>query len=165
MSFFVLPKWVRERIDRVRSRFLWSGTAEVGLKYLLVSWDQVCKPKEEGGLGVLDIKAFNITLITKWWWRIISKPDGYLHDSYLQNFLKVKYGPTRGTWHVKPRNSSHTLGVEGYSAHKIHILDRNGLQARERLQNILLAWPVVLSNTPGNSITHIYEFIENKGVW
>lgn len=37
MFFFVLPKWVRERIDRVRSQFIWSGTTEAGLQYHLVS--------------------------------------------------------------------------------------------------------------------------------
>jgi N-acetyl-beta-hexosaminidase len=28
-----------------------------------VKWERVCKPKEEGGLGIKDLKLFNIALI------------------------------------------------------------------------------------------------------
>lgn len=37
MSFFILPQWVRERIDRIRKRFLWGGSEESDRKYHLVS--------------------------------------------------------------------------------------------------------------------------------
>ena len=28
-----------------------------------LSWDMVCTPKEEGGLGFCDLKAFNLALL------------------------------------------------------------------------------------------------------
>jgi len=31
-----------------------------------VSWKNLCKPKEEGGLGIRDIRKFNIVLLAKW---------------------------------------------------------------------------------------------------
>jgi len=29
-------------------------------------WENACKQKEEGGLGVKDLKLFDMTLLTKW---------------------------------------------------------------------------------------------------
>jgi len=31
-----------------------------------VSWNKVCKSREAEGLGILDLKAFNTTLLGKW---------------------------------------------------------------------------------------------------
>jgi len=36
----------------------------------------VCKSKEEGGLGVKDIKKFNRALQAKWKWRMMSEEKG-----------------------------------------------------------------------------------------
>lgn len=41
--------------------FLRGGSEGVN-KVVWVNWDQVCKPKEEGGLGVKDWNLFNIAL-------------------------------------------------------------------------------------------------------
>ncbi|PNX78255.1 ribonuclease H [Trifolium pratense] len=35
-------------------------------------WEVVCRPKSCGGLGVRDIRAVNISLLTKWRWRLLS---------------------------------------------------------------------------------------------
>lgn len=55
MSFSFLSWWVRKRIDRNRTRFLWEGSSDINKKYNLVAWGQVCKPKTEGGLRVIDM--------------------------------------------------------------------------------------------------------------
>jgi len=41
-----------------------------GKKLAWVKWDNNCKPKEEGGLGTIDIKMFNVALLGKWNWRL-----------------------------------------------------------------------------------------------
>lgn len=34
----------------------------------MANWEMVCKPKEYGDLGVIDLEAFNKALLMKWCW-------------------------------------------------------------------------------------------------
>jgi hypothetical protein len=47
----------------------------------------VCQPKSNGGLGVRDIRAVNISLLAKWRWRLLT--EDY---SLWKEVLKGKYG-------------------------------------------------------------------------
>lgn len=62
MSLYVLPKGVKKHIDYFRTRLLWQEDQGVK-KYHLVSWQIVCQPKEQGGLGVVNLTAKNILVI------------------------------------------------------------------------------------------------------
>ena len=35
-----------------------------------VSWEKVCRPFHEGGLGIKDIDNFNVALLSNWKWRL-----------------------------------------------------------------------------------------------
>jgi len=37
-----------------------------GRKIAWLSWKKVCEPKEAVGLGMIDIRPFNIALLGKW---------------------------------------------------------------------------------------------------
>ena len=71
--------------DKQRSGFLWSG--QQGKKnYHLVNWKTVCLPKDQGGLGVLDLKIMNIALLAKWLWKLFNEKglwQSFLHAKYL----------------------------------------------------------------------------------
>ncbi|KAL2244168.1 UNVERIFIED_CONTAM: putative mitochondrial protein [Sesamum indicum] len=56
---FILPKGVIKEIEK---RFR-QGASTSG--YLKVSWDQVCRPVEEGGQGIMDVAAVNQTLMSR----------------------------------------------------------------------------------------------------
>ena len=43
---------------------------EAKKKYHLVNWATVCKPKKEGGLGLMSIKLMSQALLGKWLWRL-----------------------------------------------------------------------------------------------
>ena len=51
-----------------------------------VAWEKMCTPKAEGGMGFKDLKVFNLTLLAKQGWRILSNPNSLSHK-----VLKAKY--------------------------------------------------------------------------
>jgi hypothetical protein len=53
MSFFQIPEGVLKNLDPFISRFFWQGSNKK-YKYRLVRWDILCRPKDQGGLGILD---------------------------------------------------------------------------------------------------------------
>ncbi|KAK4384061.1 hypothetical protein Sango_3095500 [Sesamum angolense] len=68
---FILPKGIiNEMIKRLRT-FLWKGTSSTG--YPKVAWEAVCRPIEEGGLGIKDILALNRALMSKHLWAVIKQ--------------------------------------------------------------------------------------------
>lgn len=67
-------------------RFLWSGSDEVR-KIAWVSWEHICKPKWEGGLGVKDLYKLNVSLLGKWRWRMIHE-----RGKLWYKILWTKYG-------------------------------------------------------------------------
>ncbi|GAU17441.1 hypothetical protein TSUD_233190 [Trifolium subterraneum] len=36
-----------------------------------VKWDDVCRPKDEAGLGIWDLRLVNISLLAKWRWKLL----------------------------------------------------------------------------------------------
>lgn len=51
--------------------FFMGGSLGGKNKVCWVSWDVVCKSKENGGLGVKNLDCFNIALLGKWVWRFL----------------------------------------------------------------------------------------------
>ncbi|MCI30811.1 ribonuclease H protein, partial [Trifolium medium] len=71
LSYMKMPIQVWKKVRRIQREFLWGGPR--GRKRInWVKWDVVCRPKSCGGLGVRDIRAVNISLLTKWRWRLLS---------------------------------------------------------------------------------------------
>ncbi|KAL2228518.1 UNVERIFIED_CONTAM: hypothetical protein Sindi_1831500 [Sesamum indicum] len=62
-STFILPKKVTNEIEKRLRTFLWKGTTNSG--YAKVAWKDLCRPKDEGGLGFKDISILNRAFMTK----------------------------------------------------------------------------------------------------
>ena len=63
-AMFILPKSVLKQVAQSMARFLWSGNT-VSSHGAKVAWDKVCRPKQEGGLGLKDIFLTNTVLNLK----------------------------------------------------------------------------------------------------
>lgn len=85
MACFLLPKTVCKKIVSIMSEFWWKNKLE-SRGIFRKSWDQMCKPKANGGLGFKDIEAFNLALLGKQLWRMLS-----VKDSLFTRVFKSRY--------------------------------------------------------------------------
>ncbi|PNX67524.1 ribonuclease H, partial [Trifolium pratense] len=70
LSYMKMPILIWKKIRRIQREFLWGGCR--GTKRVnWIKWDTVCLPKKKGGLGVRDVRLVNISLLTKWRWRLL----------------------------------------------------------------------------------------------
>ncbi|GAV69714.1 LOW QUALITY PROTEIN: zf-RVT domain-containing protein, partial [Cephalotus follicularis] len=76
-SAFLLPVHVTKECERLLRRFLWGGHG-LSTKASKVKWSQVCKPFQEGGLGIKEFLVKNPSLwmlpstgLYSWTWRNI----------------------------------------------------------------------------------------------
>jgi hypothetical protein len=63
-----LSSWAIKEIDCRRRAFLWAGTDSVSDGRCKVAWPIVCTPKENGGLGILDLRILGFALRLRWEW-------------------------------------------------------------------------------------------------
>jgi hypothetical protein len=61
-----------------------------------VAWKDVCKPKREGGLDLMDLVTWNQAAMCKHLWAVVSKADTlfvkWIHEVYIKK---------RVIWHYK----------------------------------------------------------------
>ncbi|GKV37508.1 hypothetical protein SLEP1_g45534 [Rubroshorea leprosula] len=92
MSAYKIPKGTLYSLDKIRRNFLWGGLGEEK-KIKWVSWERVCRKKECGGLGVKDLRKFNLALMGKWWGRLAKGEEGLWGK-----VIRGKYGDNGGQW-------------------------------------------------------------------
>jgi hypothetical protein len=61
-------------MDSIRAKFVWQE-AEENFKYHMAKWDMVSRPKDQGGLGIINTRIMNDCLLVKWIWKIFQEPD------------------------------------------------------------------------------------------
>ncbi|XP_048633024.1 uncharacterized protein LOC125607208 [Brassica napus] len=64
LSAFRLPKACIREIDKICSVFLWSGS-DLNPRKAKLCWEEVCRPREEGGLGLRSLKDMNNVTVLK----------------------------------------------------------------------------------------------------
>lgn len=106
LSFLEIPIGVRKIIDFSRWRFFWQSDGHKK-KYRLTKWNIICRPKDQGGLGVdvLDIK--NKCLLGKWLFRLLN--DQGVWQEILTN--KYLHSKTLSQVEAIPTDSSFWKGL------------------------------------------------------
>jgi hypothetical protein len=94
------------RLDYFRSRFFWQGDGEKK-KYRLAKWNILCRPKDQGGLGIHDLEIKNRALLGKWLFKLLSE------EGIWQTILKRKYMGSKALSQVvwKPGDSHFWAGL------------------------------------------------------
>ncbi|XP_071719040.1 uncharacterized protein [Rutidosis leptorrhynchoides] len=97
-SVFIVPDNVIKDIEKMMRGFLWcQGDMKRGKAK--VKWDDVCHPKNEGGLGIKRLKGWNVALMASHVWRILSNKQSlwvrWIHSYRImdQNFWEVAIAP------------------------------------------------------------------------
>ncbi|XP_057982254.1 uncharacterized protein LOC131167468 [Malania oleifera] len=84
LAIFPIPLNVLNQVIKLCRVFLWGGRRKP-----LVAWSEVYKPKDEGGLGVFDLKSWNRAFLTKALWNVQAKKDSlwikWIHQCYLKD--------------------------------------------------------------------------------
>ena len=63
-----VPKWAIEKVDQGCRAFFWAGSDAVSGGKCTISWQRVCRPKQLGGLGILDLHKHGLALRLRWEW-------------------------------------------------------------------------------------------------
>ncbi|XP_019256289.1 PREDICTED: uncharacterized protein LOC109234676 [Nicotiana attenuata] len=85
------PKNVLEHLHKIFARFFWS-TKEEGRSRHWASWQNLCLPKEEGGLGFRSLHDVSRALFAKLWW--IFRTTKSLWSNFMWNKYCKKEIPT-----------------------------------------------------------------------
>ena len=104
MSYFQLPKCLCEEMEGMMRRFWW-GQRQQESKIAWVSWRKLCKSKDRGGMGFRDLQAFNLAMLAKQGWRLLTNPDSLVARIYKAHYyphgdvLRAKLGSNPSyTW-------------------------------------------------------------------
>jgi hypothetical protein len=75
MGLFLLQDGINAKFDSHRARFYWEGVGPKR-KLHLMNYPTVCRPKDCGGMGIVNSRLMNVALMLKWVWKLYQ--DGNL---------------------------------------------------------------------------------------
>ena len=90
---FRLPGQCSKKIEQLCSAFLWSGL-ELKSTGAKVAWQDICKPKQEGGLGIRALKEVNKVQDLKLIWRLLAG------DSLWGKWIKSNLLKKKSLWEI-----------------------------------------------------------------
>ncbi|CAN1786346.1 Putative ribonuclease H protein At1g65750 [Linum perenne] len=99
MQTATMPASILNVIDCRIRRFVWGGSNDQR-KIHLVSWDIICRPKSQGGLGLRKARELNEAYTMKLGWQLLKHPDKLWVRVLTTKYLK-EYG---GNMEIRRKN-------------------------------------------------------------
>jgi hypothetical protein len=90
MSSFLFPDILCHRLDTAFMNFWWGFPVNKAHNLSLKSWNSICLPKDQGGLGFRLMKDINVSLIAKLSWKILVNHDALWIPLFKEKY--IKYG-------------------------------------------------------------------------
>lgn len=87
-SVFLLPNRLCKEMEVLMNRFWWLSDVGTNKGIRWMSWNNMCHPKKYGGMGFKRIHEFNLAMLGKQAWRILTEPN-----SFIARLLKARYFP------------------------------------------------------------------------
>ena len=95
MSCFQIPKSLCDEMEAMMRKFWWGQRGQKA-RIAWVSWRGMCKSKLVGGMGFRNLQAFNLAMLAKQGWRLISNPNSLVAKMY-----RARYYPHGDVFHSK----------------------------------------------------------------
>ncbi|KAK6773729.1 hypothetical protein RDI58_028967 [Solanum bulbocastanum] len=95
------PKCVLDDIHRMFAKFLWNLKEEGRAKHW-IAWNNICLPREEGGLDIRSLFDISKALFAKLWWNF------RINNTLWSNFMWTKYCKTHRPQMVEWSGGSQT---------------------------------------------------------
>ncbi|KAH9763510.1 reverse transcriptase domain-containing protein [Citrus sinensis] len=88
MNIYLLPLELCRELERMMNSFWWGkkGNGSGGITWM--KWDRLCKPKTHGGIGFKRLHLFNVAMLGKQGWRLLTNPN-----TLVARRFKARYYP------------------------------------------------------------------------
>ena len=86
MNIYLLPLELCKELELMMNAYWWGKTSNGGRSIHWFRWDLMCKPKVMGGIGFKRLHDFNIAMLGKQCWKLITNPN-----SLVARILKARY--------------------------------------------------------------------------
>ncbi|OVA16906.1 Reverse transcriptase zinc-binding domain [Macleaya cordata] len=105
MAIYKWPKSIIKEVEKMIHNFLWTSDCSKS-KMITSAWHKVCRPMNEGGLGIRRLEWINKSLLMKMCWFVMTS------QSQGAKFLRAKYTKKRGGWITYHKKFSIWLGLK-----------------------------------------------------
>jgi hypothetical protein len=152
-----LPKTTIECLDKIRRRFFWQGGG-TKKKYHLVRWEKICKSKRKVGLGIKNLRKMNVSLLSKWWWKLENK------NGLWQEIVRYKYLRNNSIHDVCHKLNDSQMWYDLLKIKSIYLQGRN--VSIKNGESVRFWWDNWLYDLPLKEVAPVlFELSENKGVY